>query len=235
MHLYSERNDKPLMMIGENRFPKRRPIGSYEKLLCKDCEQKLGVYDNYAQDLLLKKSLDFFPNTDLAYIIPHFDYFVLKSFFISLLWRASITKLEEFKLIDAGPYEFRLRDLIISDSVGGKDEFSIFITKFDSKNEKNKYISEKSILFPAKQRIDNALNYSVFYLSSGYKVYIKVDKRNTDELFIKLILKDAMPMVILRMDNFEDSPEYRILLNIAKNNRELGHFFKSGQPVGNSP
>jgi len=213
--IYPENNEESLIMIGKNVPNKRRPIGSYEKLLCKDCDQMLGVYDNYAQNLLLKQALQFYPNTDLAYKIDDYSYVKLKLFFLSLLWRSSISDLEEFCNIDIGPFEERLEELIRSESVGGADDFSVFIAKFDSENEKIKGIAEKNILFPAKQKI-NELNYSIFYLSNAYKIYIKVDKRSTPDVFKELILKDGKSLLIMRLDNFEKSPEYKILLDTVK-------------------
>ena len=205
--IYPENNEESLIMIGKNVPNKRRPIGSYEKLLYKDCDQMLGVYDNYAQNLLLKQALQFYPNTDLAYKIDDYSYVKLKLFFLSLLWRSSISDLEEFCNIDIGPFEERLEELIRSESVGGADDFSVFIAKFDSENEKIKGIAEKNILFPAKQKI-NGLNYSIFYLSNAYKIYIKVDKRGTPDVFKELILKDGKSLLIMRLDNFEKSPEF---------------------------
>ncbi|EKE18427.1 MAG: hypothetical protein ACD_9C00339G0002 [uncultured bacterium] len=215
--LYPESGDrKSLIMIGKNKHNKRRPIGSYEKLLCKECDHMLGVYDDYAQKLLLGDSLKFYPNTSsLAYIIKTYDYFQLKMFFISLLWRSSISNLEEFGLIDCGPYEEKLRQMILENSVGQDDEFSIFIAKFDSKDKKIKKIAESSILLPAKQKIDG-LNYSIFYLSNGYKIYLKVDKRKTADVYVKLILKEGRQVAILRMDDYEKTPEYKILLDTVR-------------------
>jgi hypothetical protein len=214
-YLYPESRDGSLLMIGKNKFTKRRPVGSYEKLLCKECDQSLGVYDNYAKKLLLDEDLKYFSDTDIAYEIDEYDYDNLKLFFISLLWRASVSDREEFGHINAGPFEERLREMIILKSTGGEDEFSIFITKFDSDNEKIKNIAEKNILFPAKQKMSH-LNYYAFYLSSGYKMYIKVDSRPTEDLYKKLILRDKGSLIILRMNNFENSAEYKILLDAVK-------------------
>ena len=198
--LYPEQEEKreSLIMISKDRYDKRRPVGSYEKLLCKDCDQMLGRYDDYAQQLLLKTPLSFYPNVgNLAYVINSYDYFKLKMFFISLLWRSSISELEEFSLINCGPFEERLRELILSNFIGSEDEFSIFVTKFDSENLEVKKVAEASILLPAKQKVE-ALNYSIFYLPKGYKIYIKVDKGMTPDVFFKLVLKDKKPLIILK-------------------------------------
>ncbi|MDD3607947.1 MAG: hypothetical protein PHQ20_04110 [Candidatus Moranbacteria bacterium] len=211
-----EEKRKSLVMISKDRYDKRRPIGSYEKLLCKDCDQMLGTYDDYAQKLLLKTSLKFYPNVkEMAYLINSYDHFKLKMFFISLLWRASISQLEEFALIDCGPFKERLRELILLNSIGLEDEFSIFLSKFDSNDEIIKGVAENNILLPAKQKLEH-LNYSVFYLPKGYKVYIKVDKRDTPDMFSKLVLKNGKPLIILRKDNYEKSTEYKILLDSVK-------------------
>jgi len=203
-------------MIGKDRLPKRMPKGSYEELLCFDCEEKFGVFDNYAKEFFLGKDLTpFLRHDDKVYIIDRYDYFKLKSFFLSLLWRASVSSREEFNLIDAGPFESILRNLLLQGSIGSDNDFSIFVTKFDSNEKKIKNIAEKNILFPAKQKIDG-LNYSMFYLSGGYKIYIKVDKRNIQNVYEKLALEPNSLMVILRIFDFEETSEFKALINAVQ-------------------
>ena len=212
MYLYPEGDKRSLIMISKKYHSKKSPIGIYEKLLCFNCEERLGVFDGYAKKLLLeKKSGHLQKYKDDAYIIYKYDYFKLKSFFLSLLWRASVSSREEFKLIDAGPFEDALKNFLLQRSVGKYNDFSIFITKFESEDEKVNIIAENNILSPAKQKIDG-LNYSIFYLSGGYKVYIKVDKRQIQNTFKSLTLKANSQIIILRMSNFENTSEYKILL-----------------------
>jgi hypothetical protein len=93
--------------------PKRSPIGIYDKnILCEDCDGKLGVWDEYAQKLLLQNFNEdnaLYDNKEkIAYKIKDYDYIIIKLFFISLLWRASITTQEYFDRIVVGPFEEKL-------------------------------------------------------------------------------------------------------------------------------
>src|SRR6218665_2718976 len=96
-----------LKLSTENRFIDRSPKGPYDRgILCADCDRKIGVYDGYAKELLLARLSHFSLRNGLL-CIPQkeFDYLQLKKFFISVLWRASISKHEAFSIVSLGEYE----------------------------------------------------------------------------------------------------------------------------------
>lgn len=65
-----------------------------DSILCSDCDKKLGIYDKYAKEILydkIPKCRRF--NTPLFLMTEEqFDYQKMRFFFISLLWRASISQ-----------------------------------------------------------------------------------------------------------------------------------------------
>ncbi len=70
--------------------------GIKEPLLCVTCDRELGKLDDYAQNILLRRILEHhFKDIDelKTYLLQgdDFDYAKLRLFFISLVWRASIS------------------------------------------------------------------------------------------------------------------------------------------------
>ena len=85
--------DKPpeLHSNKEGVYPKKSPIGVYDKgILCSECDNAIGIWDNYAQDLLLNSFSEscalFQGDVKLGYKIDKYDYEKLKLFFLSVLW-----------------------------------------------------------------------------------------------------------------------------------------------------
>jgi hypothetical protein len=77
-------------------------------LLCKECDNQLGILDNYANKILFQiiPKSDFKISSDVSktYLLQanEFNYDKLRNFFISFVWRVSICKSEMFSL---GKYE----------------------------------------------------------------------------------------------------------------------------------
>jgi hypothetical protein len=54
--LRSEKKSPILCSNTEGKYPKRSPIGIYDSsILCSKCDNYIGNWDNYAQQLLLKE------------------------------------------------------------------------------------------------------------------------------------------------------------------------------------
>lgn len=215
---YMKKDDRPLEIRSiEKGVPKRRSYtGIYDKnILCEDCERLFQKYDDYAQKLLLPdpKGADHIIGPDgqkEGYKVNNVNYHCLKLFFLSLLWRASASVREEFSKVNTGPFEEELRHRIRRDDPGNRDYFSVTILRFDHVLGKN------FLLDPHKTRI-NSLNYYVFYLSAGYKAYIKVDKRPLTGPLASIVLSPQKPLYIPFDKEFLKSKDFNILSKIVKN------------------
>ena len=89
-----------------DRDPKQQK-GLTEPLMCKDCDNKIGTWDGYANKILTKvipkaKTMPvlYGRKYEKAYILEgkYYDYDKLRLFFISLIWRASICSSYSFSL-----------------------------------------------------------------------------------------------------------------------------------------
>jgi hypothetical protein len=194
----------------DGKHSKRSPVGIYDtSILCSECANTIGDWDNYAQQLLLKEFNEDLAVYDgskkVAYKIDSFDYEKLKLFFISVLWRASISSHYFFKRVKLGPYESVARKMILENEPGSAEDFSVVIAKFSEPNV-------TGILDPHKDKYDG-VNFYRFYMT-GFVIYVKVDKRNTPEFLKKFYIRKSKPIWILLRDLYK-SKDGKIMKDIA--------------------
>lgn len=97
-----------------------------EHLLCYECEQHLGNNEKYFKETIhlnrhgTKKAHD-----GKKLIVKNLDYKKIKLFFLSLLWRASISSKPEFENVCIGDNEEIIRKMILNESPGRSSMFSI--------------------------------------------------------------------------------------------------------------
>lgn len=205
--------DSPRLLTDiDGIFPKKAPIGVYDKtILCRDCEDRFQVVDNYAQNILLRKEYDHvelkWGGKVVGYRVDDVDYRLLKRFFISVLWRASVSSQEFYSKVSLGPYESALKELIWRDECGGKNQFSFVISKFTDTTV------GRTILDPHRERW-RGVNYCRLYLY-GYVVYIKVDKQASPEILRNLEMYTDGSLFIVGRD-IHNSSEYSVMVSVAR-------------------
>jgi len=193
----------------ECEYPKKTPIGIYDtSILCSKCDKAIGVWDNYAQQLLLKDFGEdlavYHGSKKVAYTIDAFDYDKLKLFFISVLWRASISDQYFYKRVNLGAYESVLREMILSNNPGAPEDFPVVIAKFDDPNV-------TGMLDPHKDNFDG-INFYRFYMT-GFVIYVKVDKGKMPEFLEPFYIRRGQPVWIILRD-LHKSKDGRIMKNI---------------------
>ena len=96
-------NKIPLKIISSNRriYPQRSQMGIYDSnIVTRNGETILQLLDDYACDLLIKNISSAKPIFDNeALQIDRYDYHKLKLFFLSVLWRASVSRNQFFKKV----------------------------------------------------------------------------------------------------------------------------------------
>jgi len=100
-------------------------MGYRERLLCPDCEIKLGKWENVTKQTLVAMSdLRVGVNGPLKKIslssdwilVQGINYNAVKKCMLSILWRMSISTVPIFRSYKLGPYEERLRSILNADS-----------------------------------------------------------------------------------------------------------------------
>ncbi|MDJ0616589.1 MAG: hypothetical protein QNJ63_07545 [Calothrix sp. MO_192.B10] len=196
-------------------------------ILCRGCENSIGRWENYAQNLLLKKiDIDAITErqktTKVIQTIENVDYKSLKLFFMSILWRSHIArnnffvnkvtkdgkteKAQFFKEVNLGEqWELKLRNMILQENPGTEDDFSVVLIKYIGK--------ESCIHLLPPQRINNDpvnVNFYIFTFA-GYSFFIKVDQRKFPDKIREIILKPNAPLYF-PIKEYKESPGYLNLL-----------------------
>lgn len=169
--------------------PNKRFTGEFENgVLCVSCDNKiLGSLDSYGINFFCK---GFKSNYDLIKIydvknlggydysiIKNIDYKKIKLFLLSVLWRASISKREFFKDVDLGPYENKIRKMILFDDPKLDKDFPIITySTVDEKLDLNSLIGQ-----PRKVKQYNSHVY-VFVINGLIFIYYINDRFLPSEL-----------------------------------------------------
>lgn len=104
---------------------RRGQQGYRELLLCEGCEALISRSERYERRLFVDPLPPLSPNSTLFREHPKLDYVPLKLFFLSLLWRSSVSTLTPFRHVKLGPYEEPARQLLLNESPGSSQEFPV--------------------------------------------------------------------------------------------------------------
>jgi hypothetical protein len=171
----------------EGRYTQKVPKGVYDdSIVCEDCERRFSSWDDYGDEIFLKSWGKFekimHGDEEIGYGLPEYDYPRLKMFFLSVLWRASVSNHVMFANVDLGPRELILRESIWNSDPGDVDHFGVVLQAFDSTNV--------GILNPHSERF-SGVRFCRFYLAHVL-AFIKVDSRRFEDPFrsMALVLDD---------------------------------------------
>lgn len=200
-----------LLIIGTDMGKKKHaPNGSYDmNILCRDCDNKLGVYDKYALDFVTNSKL-INHTSGVGWTIEVVNQTKLKLFCLSYLWRASITNRPEFAGISLGPkHEENIRQLLLTDNPGGINNYTTIFSKFDKLDD-----NFGAVMFPAKTRIRSVVYYEA-YLPKLYKFWVKVDSQD-DTVISHMSLGDQENMFVHNRGDFDTSLEKKNMVRAAR-------------------
>jgi len=95
-----------------------RQKGIFEKLLCRECEKRLMVLEDYSRRVLYGGVEISIARARDRVLIDDINYEKFKLLQMSLLWRAGVSKRPEFSNVTLGPHADNLRQLIYSRDPG---------------------------------------------------------------------------------------------------------------------
>lgn len=149
---------------------KTQQAGAIDKnILCHECDVDIiGEFNKERYRVLLEEVSKHLVHRDVYQKIYYlrsadFDYDKLRKFFISILWRASISQLKEFQNINLGPYENKALE-ILKGVKEHKTLFKILIFK-DSPNDYTNYM-----LTIIQKKIVSYFIYNI--VMTGYSILI---------------------------------------------------------------
>lgn len=203
-------SDVPIVYpTNRNRRKQQWQSGIHDnEILCANCDGDIiGPFDHYAQELLLKDMKTYriaTRNNRQWYILQDIDYVKLKLFFISVLWRSSITKNPFFSDVNLGKWEDKLKNMINNKDPGNANDFSVILVKYEG---------DLSCIMPSpcmQRTSGDNINYYRFRMA-GYLILIKVDKRAFPEELHAFILRANSTLRVLIADYEKSSEFIRVL------------------------
>lgn len=132
--------------------------GWRENLLCEDCEGVINKYETYFSNTWYqqKKLPDKIEHDTI--ILHDLDYANFKLFHLSVLWRASISTIDQFKNINIiQRHQERLRQMILSSTPGSEDRYSFFAVVL---TDKDNNVFHEAIMTPVNSKY------------AGHRVYV---------------------------------------------------------------
>lgn len=198
----------------DSEYPKKSPIGIYDTtILCFDCEQKFDSTDTYGSEILLNKESQHQEIVSgickYGYVFRPVDHAKLKLFFMSVLWRASVSKQPFYSKVKLGPLENSLKEYVWNQDPGGDHDFSYVLFKFEPS------IASRSILDPHPEKFFG-VRYYRFYLY-GYTLIIKVDSQKTPTQWAEFIPSDDSLTIVYR-GHIENKKEYPLMVSTYNKN-----------------
>jgi len=217
----NKKDNKPFQLLSNTvgEYPKRSQIGLYDNsILCEECERKIfKKLDDYACKILLsdiENKKHFVDNKKVGYYkLRNVDYGKIKLFFLSILWRAAVSKRKEFKRVKLGPFKESLRMMLKKFNPGDVNDFLVVLRRFTDNLGKN------FLMDPYQLRLNGIIFYR-FYLGAGYEFHIKVSKINLEKsnsLYPVALKPNGFLHIPFRSDLLK-SKEFPILKNILKTN-----------------
>ena len=206
--------------VSAEEHAKKRHIGEYDQIVCKSCEARFGVWDQYAIEKLLRLPLPETIHSRQTLTLADFDYNKLKLFFISLLWRLDASTRDLGMHVDVGrKHRIRLTDMILNEEAGDWQEYAINLTRLHDEGKHYVYCA-----IPAKTgRIKSMTFYQLY--AAGFRITIKCDSRLIQP-HTSIFLRTGHPLTIPLLP-FAGTEEEYILRTIAssKHNMRDKRFF----------
>jgi len=165
-------DDGRALEIGEhgtrNRFVQK---GRTEKLLCEKCERHLNEsFEKYFCSLWYSPGvLPERPDSESIELVD-LDYGRFKLFHLSILWRASVAKTKPFEQVALGPYEPRIRRMLVDREPGDEWTHQVFGTALTIAPEYK--INHAMVMPPIPFRAEGVLAYVAVYGGCAWEIVV---------------------------------------------------------------
>lgn len=172
----------PSYLIADGAYPKRSPIGIYDSgILCQECERKFGPLDDYGVNVLLNNfDALFAPVLDSGSVVVRqstageIDQERLLRFFVSVLWRASVSTQSYYNRVQLGPHEVVAAQALVP-GTPIDSRFAVALSCWRNGNDDDSQLLSKTNMDPFSEKWDGVNAYRFYF--GDVVAYIKVDKR----------------------------------------------------------
>lgn len=200
-------------MNPEIHYLKRSKTGIYDQIVCEECERRFQDWDDHAAKMLLnpdaQEAVFFQPNNPPALLIPCADPERLQMFFLSVMWRSSVSRKEIFGAFSIGPkHEQVVAEIILEHDVDKAFEYGTSLAWHPDE------LAQRIILAPERQRLPrSSINWNVLYLGK-FRAYVKTDQRPIENRMKECVLQPGMPVFAIPKAYHGTSLEKRVLKTV---------------------
>jgi hypothetical protein len=163
--------------------------GLREYLLCQSCETQLSRYENYARDLFHNDR--FRVNGNTVEEIENLNYKKLRLFFISILWRSSISSRPFFRNVDLGPHEETARKMILNEDPDPWWRYGCALSDIADYDEDQRGV----IIQPVSSQ--EGAHHHYFYVLGGFLWHYVVSSHRAEDSVEELFLERNGSMMVI--------------------------------------
>ncbi|MDD4531245.1 MAG: hypothetical protein PHH21_00885 [Candidatus Pacebacteria bacterium] len=172
--------------------------GEFEgNILCEKCDNELiAGLENYASKVLYggnipAKVQNFIKPDGLEFSqVEGIDYSKFKLFLLSILWRASISSRPFFSNVSLGPYEEKIRQMILNNNPRLPGDFPCVMISYRKRNFPNKLIME-----PKRTRINEKNGYH--FLIGGISYIFKIIEDDKTDWLLESVINEKGEFKVL--------------------------------------
>ena len=213
----------PKYMVADGQYPKKALIGVYDSgILCQECERKFGWLDNYGADVLINRLDELFvPVREQDSVVVRrsvpgeVDQEQLLRFFVTVLWRASISTQPYYGRVRLGPYE-SLAAKAVDLNTPLDSAFAVALSCWGMEKDDDAHILSRTNMDPFAEKWDGINSYRFYF--GDVVAYIKVDKRLFSKELNSIILgaSDSVLMVTRDFMSSYDLSAMQLTMKKAK-------------------
>jgi hypothetical protein len=144
--------------------------GLRERLLCAACEGRIQRLEDYFarawnQNAMIQGEL-----TGGDIVLRGLDYAALKLFLLSIVWRASASRLQDFRAVRLGPHHERIRQMLLNRHPGAVDDYRIFAGLIWDADTKR--VWDKVIMTPVRIKVSGLWAYRLIFAGASWTVMV---------------------------------------------------------------
>lgn len=213
--LRSEGEVPVLVSNTKQPFPKRAPIGVYDKrILCDECERRFSHVDGYASEILINRFEELFKpvvhGERVGLQAEGVDQELLLRFLVATLWRAAVSTHPFYRHVRLGKYEIEARGAIdLTTSIS--DTFAAVLSSWSPSSGDE--FSAHGLMDPFQERWDGVNAYRLYL--GRVVAYIKVDRRPFAYPLSDLAIGRRDMLSIVQRD-FKTSKDFAVMAKTAQ-------------------
>ena len=147
---------------------RRGQKGYSEPLLCSNCETLIARYERHSRRLFVDPLPPHVAGSRRMREHPRLDYTQFKLFCLSIVWRASVSRLPLFKHVALGPHEDAIRGMLLSGHAG---ESSTYPTQVFALHFKGEHFRD-FLVEPTYMRVEGRRCYRFVMMGFVVLVYV---------------------------------------------------------------